>query len=292
MRLTLQHGFDRIKIWFDHAEYPGSLDDLRPHCGDVKLTCGQMLYNARWKSALELYQPTLKCLQVLRDVLQDSTVEYQFGEAEIALDLIPLNSRRKLAQHLGRAFIAAAVPKHHRREALCIKGTWYFERRTKPDQRPRTHVLVVYFDCPSKLNNQQIDTNTSCCLHIEWRVTGVVAMEKLGLYRIDDLIAFPHKKFWSKHVHLYALPRKTDLGRFLAGTVNANVSGTALRKRADRWQQQFTTSSDKSRGQGQFVLYNALRGTKQRSWERQRTTFKQWLQNALNCSHGGFTTPN
>ena len=116
-----------------------------------------------------------------------------------------------------------------------------------------------------------------CCCHAN-----------LGLYTIDDLIRFQHEKFWPKHVYLYALPRKTDLGRFLAGSVNANVSGTALRKRADRWQQQFTTSSGKSRGQGQgqFVLYNALRGPKQRSWERHRTTFKQWLQNALNCSHG------
>jgi hypothetical protein len=244
-----------------------------------------MLYNARWKSALEIYQPTLKCLHILRDTLRASSVAYQLGEAEIALDLIPLNSHRHLAHQLGCAFIAAAVPKHHRREALCIEGTWYFERRTKPNKRPREHVLTVYFDRPSKLNNQHTGANTPCCLHIEWRVSGVVPMQKLGLYTVDDLITFRHEKFWPKHVHLYALPRKTDLGRLLnsASDGNTDVSGTALRKRADRWRQQHTTPTGK--GQGQFVLYNALRGTQRRSWERHRTTFKQWLKNALNCSH-------
>lgn len=286
MRPTIKRGFDRIKIWLDHAEYPGNLDDLRPHCGDVQFTCAQMPYNARWKSALELYQPTLHCLHVLGDVLCASSVAYQLGEVEIALDLIPLDSQPGLAKQLGRAFVSAAVPKFHRREALCEKGTWYFERRTKPNLRPREHVLTVYYDRPSKLDNQRPGTNDAQCLHIEWRVSGVAAMKKLGLYTVDDLIAFRHEKFWPQHVHLYELPRKTDLGRLLtlANGFDASISGSALRKKADRWLHQHTMKSEKCRGQ--FVLYNALRGTQRRRWEQHRITFKQWLRKTLNCSHG------
>jgi hypothetical protein len=284
MRPTIEHGFDRIKVWLDQTEYPGCLDDLTPHCRGVEFTCGQMLYNAQWKSAIELFQPTQTGLRVLQHALQDSSVAQQPSETEIVIDLIPNAAHRHLAKKLERAFVTVAVPKYHRREALYEKGTWYFERRTGPNGSPREHVLTTYADRPSKLSNRHIRDGDPPCLHIEWRVTGVAAMQKLGLFTVDDLIAFQHKKFWPKHVYLHALPRKTDLGRLLARAKHASneVSGTALRRRADRWLQQYATPTVK--GRSQFVLYNALRGTKRRLLERHRVTFKQWLHDALKSS--------
>lgn len=282
-RPTIIHGFDRIKLWLDQSDFPGHLDSLRPHCRDVKFKQGQMPYNARWKSALDLYQPTRECLQMLLGIL-GATVATQLEYAEIDIDIIPPVLRPQLAQKLYRAFIAAAVPKYHRNKTTFVEGTCYFEPRHRLDGRKRPHVLGVYADRPSKLNNRTVDADDPACLHIEWRVSGVENLMKLGLVTVADLAAFDHAKFWPRHVALYRLPRKTSLGRILAKTAGKDplVSGTALRRRADRWQKDHIADTA---AQGQFVLYNALRGANVLKRALPRITFKHWLRDALKASH-------
>jgi len=90
--LILEYGFDRIEIWLDRSEYPGELDALKAHCRNVKHVVGEMPYQPRWKSQLEIFQPTTECLQELKNAL-GGTVDSEIAYAEIALDLIPKNAK-------------------------------------------------------------------------------------------------------------------------------------------------------------------------------------------------------
>lgn len=284
MRPTILHGHDRIRLWLDQPEYPGDLDSLRPHCRDVQITSGQMPYNARWKAAIDLFQPTRECLDLLQITL-GARVAVQLEYVEIAIDLVFPLSHSQLIRKLRRAFMAAAVPQYHRREAVLEKGTtWYFERRSRPDGRKRPHVLAVYADRPSKLNNRTVTTGDPACLHIEWRASGVDSLMKLGLATLADLAKFDHAKFWPQHVFLYGLPSKTVLGRILAKAAgkDQSVSGTALRRRAERWQNKHSVPPAPTKGQ--FVLHNALRGEPALKRILPRITFKDWLSDTLKNS--------
>ena len=285
--ILIEHGFDRIKLWLDHSEYPGDLDEVRMHCGDVVHTVGQMPYGAVWKSSLELYQPTCECLRLVRTAL-GSEVRIQPDYVEIAIDLIPTPARPHLAKSLERAFLASAVPKYHRREAVCVEGTWYFERRTEQGVDRRPNVLTCYADRPSKINNKTPAADAVPCLHIEWRISGIQALRRHGLRNLDDLLALKHSQFWPRHIELFTLPGSTQLGRLLGNADGSadDASGQAYRQRAARWIRRHSIST--VHGESVFVLYNALRGRNRsrRIFQWQRSTFKRWLRTALKDAHG------
>lgn len=284
MRPHIEYGFDRIKFWLDANEFPGDLTRLSPHCQGAEFACQQMPFNARWKSSLELFQPTIECLEVLKAEIGQTT-QVQLSYTEIVIDLIPRSKKAGLSNFWCDQFLQAAVPKHHRNKAILHKGTWYFNRLAHSDTSRRSkHVLAIYCDRPSKINNSKW-AKAPNCLHIEFRISSMEALSQIGLWTIDDLINFSHATFWGQHVHLYALPNKTNLGRTLAQIAgsDSNVTGEALRRRADRWVRQY--SENTTQGHEQFVLFNALRETNKRAFSRYRVTFKQWLRQTLNQSH-------
>jgi hypothetical protein len=272
----IEHGFDRLEIWLDRSEYPGQLDTLKAHCRVVKHIVGDMPHNPRWKSKLEIFQPTSEFLQELRKAL-GGTVNAHLAYVEVALDLIPKSA--KVTKKLEAAFLQSAVPKHHRRPARLVKGTtWYFDQRFNGKGERRARVLVAYADRPSKLNNRRHWKKGLPCLHIEMRISGPKALELVGIHAIDDLIQFQHSSFWKNHIELYQLPNKTQLGQ-LVGKMQGKdrkVGDRALTKRATQWMQENTTPET-----GQFVLYNALRGLNRRALNSHRVTFKQWLADAV-----------
>ena len=274
--LIIDHGFDRAEIWLDRSEYPGQLAVLQAHCRAVKSIVGDVPYNPRWKSHLEIFQPTLDCLKQLKADL-GTTVATHIAYVEVAVDLIPSTS--ETTNKLEGAFLRAAVPKHHRREAKRVEGTtWYFESRLNAKGQRRAHVLVVYADKPSKLKNRRHWNKTRPCLHIEMRISGADALQRAGIHAIDDLIQFRHSGFWKNHIDLYRLPNKTQLGQLIGAMQGKRhkVSDTALVKRANQWLQQNTDEEA-----DQFVLHNAVRGKRRRAFDAHRVSFKQWLPNAL-----------
>jgi hypothetical protein len=273
--IITEHGYDRLKVWFDRSELSFQIEILKQHCHEAIHTLGEMHFGANWKSSLDIFQPTTECLKLIRKALGNE-VRVLLEYVEIALDLTPPPNRPRLSPQLERAFLAAAVPKHHRREAICIQGTWYFERRSEQGERRRPNVLTVYSDRPSKINNKTVEGAVPC-LHIEWRISGSAAMHRAGLITLDDLIAFKPSSFWPQHVELYALPGTTQLGRVLSRVNSGKLeaSDQAFRKRAANWVRENSLKSN--HGDEAFVLYNALRGMDRRAFKPYKISFKKWL---------------
>jgi hypothetical protein len=235
-----------------------------------------MPYQPRWKSQLEIFQPTLEGLRELKQTL-GGTVDAHIAYVEIALDLIPKSA--KDTKKLEAAFLQSAVPKHHRQPARLVKEkTWYFGLRLNSKGQRRGNVLVVYADKPSKLNNRRYWKDGHPCLHIEMRISGAEALQRAKICSIDELIQFQHSGFWKDHIELYQLPNKTQLGQLIGKMKGKSreVGDRASVKRATQWMQQNTIAETRK-----FVLYNALRGYQRRVLSSHRVSFKQWLADAV-----------
>lgn len=259
-------GFDRVKPWLNHPELPIKPSRLKRHCTDVKVTLGQMPHNANWKLQVELFQPTNKCLTLLKEAL-GSDVRALINYAEIACD-IPANSKEQ-SQDWQKKFIGSAKMLYQRQNVIRYEGTDYYGRR----ESKRGNVLAVYADLPSKINNAKPAANAKPCLHIECRIRGSTALANRGVVSLQDLILFDHESFWDKNIRIYQLPNPTDLGRLLGKSfgLNNNISGTALRKRATKWMNDFRNDDD------DFVMHNALLATPKLVSQLNVLPFNEWL---------------
>lgn len=265
-------GFDRITMFIDRSELPVLIERLIPHCTDVKVYPKQVRYQARWKCAIKLFQPTRKCLEIFRDGL-GTEVSAKITYAEIACDVLAVDANESNAWM--HDFLILASMKYLRQLGACFQGTWYFGRR--PSERGGKysgHVLAAYADRPSKLNNRKGRAILSKCLHVEWRAYGAIALERFGIVSIDDLIAFDFMEFWNENVYLYQLPKPTVLGEILAEYfgVDLNVSGTALRKRAMCWKNKYSDN-------GVFLMHNAIVGTRGIQRYMDKVPFMDWIGN-------------
>lgn len=266
------YGYDRISLWIDQPELPVSPNYFEQHCTNCVGTLKQMEFNARWKYRLDLFQPTITCLQKLLKVL-GSEIAVLIVYVEFACDTLADNKEE--AQHWQQQFLASAKLKSQRQSVATFKGTNYFGRRNgKSDQR-RGHITVVYSDKPSKLNNAQPTSNAPPCLHIEHRVTGSEVLATRGIVSLQDLIQFDLPQFFDSYLRIYSLPTLTELGRLLAKIAGANtdVSKTALRKRANRWKAVHCNDV-------QFILHNALLATSKLTRHGNLATepFSTWLK--------------
>lgn len=191
------HGFDKITIWLDHSEFPGSLDLIKNHCTDIKYYLEQMPYQALWKFRIELFQPTKNGLKQLAKVLGNN-ISVMVAYVEIAADF-PAESDEQAI--LWRdAFLGSARMKYGGQAVMLEEhgNIWYFGRRANDNGTKRGRVLAVYADRPSKLLNAPEPANgTPPCLHVELRATGSSVISGLGISTIQDLIEFKHKRFWT-----------------------------------------------------------------------------------------------
>lgn len=260
--------YDRLKIWIDCPELPIATSLLGTHCGDIKTVLQQIQYQARWKLMLAIFQPSVDCLQLLKEAL-GRDIATLINYAEIACD-ISADSGKQAIEYQDQ-FLSAAHMQYQRQPVKHHQGTWYYGRRSESGKR-RSHVLALYADKPSKLNNAHPLPNSPPCCHFEWRATGSAGVARTGIVSIEDLILFDHQHFWNEHVRFYALPKATALGRILAKVAGAdpNVSGSALRKRAAQWKE--ANSID-----GKFVMHNALRETPQLTQHFETVPFTAWL---------------
>lgn len=261
-------GFDRLRLWLDCTELPMQKPDLERHCGAVDVRLQQMHQNARWKCLVDLRQPSLEALMLLRAAVgRDISVMPTYGE--IALDF-PCDDEEQ-ANAMAWAFLRAAKVPYQREVVTACETTYYFGRRSDATGKRQGHVLAVYADRKSKLAAARKMPPKPKCLHIEWRASGSASLAEIGLVTLDDLINFCHCCFWNTHVHLYQLPRKTELGQMLhllSGSAR-EVSDTALRKRANGWLKQHSVNDH-------FVLHNGLAETPDLLRKLRSIRFWQW----------------
>lgn len=244
-------GVDRVTIWLDRPVSESEMDALRDHCTDLKVIPGQPKFQANRKCKLELFQPTRKCLRLLRQIF-GAEINADLTYVELARDVI-LPKRARMA--LRAAFLQAAKVPHQRALFVQYEGTYYCGRRAGNDARDGS-VLVLYTDHPSKLNNARPAADALKCFHVELRLSGKAALAKHGIRSLDDLIQFDHERHWQKSLNVFVLPSKTKLGRLLAACCGgrADATDTAYLKRANRWLAEHSLD-------GQFIMHNALKAT-------------------------------
>ena len=247
---SVTDGFDHLILWFDRSELPFNIDLLKPHCGKPTSTKRQPKFHANRKLSLSLFQPTLKCLILLRELIgREMVVDVTY--AEVARDILVKNATA--ATSLMEAFLASVfVPySHHTFNRYQDTGTWYCGPLTK-----KGSVVAAYPDRPSKINNARPFDDNDPDFHFEWRASGKDALAQIGIGSIDDLIMFDHDRHWAERITLYDIKNKTELGRKLSKCMGgkANASNPAYLKRGNKWIDDHTED-------GKFVLHNALKST-------------------------------
>ena len=260
-------GFDHLIVWFDRSELPFNIALLEPHCGALKVTARQPEFHANRKLSLSLFQPTQKCLILLRELIgREMVVDVTY--AEVARDVLVRNSTA--ATRLMDAFLAAVfIPySHHTFTCYQDKDTWYCGSSTKKGSR-----VVLYPDRPSKINNARPSDDDDPDFHFEWRASGKDALAQIGIASIEDLIMFDHDRFWAELIRLCDIKNKTELGRKLAKCMGgkANASNPAYLKRGNKWIDDHTED-------GKFVLHNALKSTPDLQSVLTTISWNQWLQ--------------
>ena len=270
------YGFDRLTIWIDVAECPISQSALEKHCTSAEIGLESMMYNAKWKLKISLFQPSPSCFKLLEEALGHS-IAACVSYVEITCDLPSSDAAQARAKR--NCFLAAAKMLHcSHRVVLEEHGTcFYYAPRVSSDESRWPRVIAAYADKPSKINNARPTTDAIPCAHIECRVSGVRAIADIGIVTLSDLMAFDHRSYWEKAVRFYELPMRKDLGALVAKAEGASrdVTDAALRKRAANWTSDFSIKDDVG---SIFIMHNALLEYPELRKVFKTMSFANWLK--------------
>lgn len=259
-------GYDHLRFWLDRSELPFPKSLLQPHCSRIDLRAQQPRYQCYRKLELTLYQPTIKCLQTLLEGV-GHTVGIELVYAEVARDIVLSDSGGNADLH--DAFLECAQVPRLRDTVRFRKGSAYYGKRPK---NGRGHVLVIYSDKSSKLNNARPRQSAPPCVHVEWRAWGKSELAAIGIASLEDLIHFDHDRHWDASLNLYNMPSKTVLGKKLAALSNGkpDASNPAYLKRGNAFVENYSLH-------GKFILQNALRETPELARRLKTYTWNEWL---------------
>lgn len=241
-------GYDRLRILIDQPALPGPINRLRRACrGGLKLTPGRIKFNRVWQCTVDMYQPSLLALDILNERCLGRQVDAMLTYAEIAHDLIFEHSASATAYE---SHLLERMVMRYQRDVVEKYGTTsYFNSRSDAAGSKRGRVVAAYSDQPTKLSTPHAGRP---CTHIECRITGSAKLAAVGLASVGDLRAFDFGSFWKSSVSLYELPSKTEVGQLIGGPCGDTVSGTALRKRGQKF-------IDDCSVEGQFYMHTAMR---------------------------------
>ncbi|CAE6706324.1 hypothetical protein [Paraburkholderia nemoris] len=227
--VSTEMGFDRLTLWTDHPAPDTPSRALQQHCRKLVVKSGRSLqFNPAWQTEIKIFQPGRQALVELQAALGPrcrTLVRY----AEPAIDWTA--SDYDDAEVLYYFILEHLRVPYMRQPVKFKEGTAYYARRASRDGTKTGTNVVMYADRPSKLWAAR-RLALPCC-HLEYRLQGVETLVQHGLLTLSDAIDFPHQAFWGENLRLFSLPKKVELGYHLAPD-NANVSGTALTKRANR----------------------------------------------------------
>ena len=239
-------GFDRVSFVMDHPSPDIRLPLIGRHCNSITLKpCEPQKYHPMWQSHVDLFQPSAQALNLICQFI-GNRYRVSLNYAEIAIDFLTETSGDAAEVH--RFMLEHMTVPYLRHDVTHMGGTAYFAPRSMSSGTATPHNVVIYSDRPSKLRS--VAYLCQPCCHLEHRLVGLAEMENHGFFSLTDCAQFDHEAFWHKNLHLSQLPAKVDLGRWL-DPENSNVSGTALRKRADKF-------LDAYRYNGTLILQDCL----------------------------------
>jgi len=237
------YGIDRLSLVCDSQQQPHLPASIKRHCGNVKVSRTPCEFQRSYPWQISLYQPTRRALKALRTFL-GRRFSVKIFYVELACDFLVEDAND--ADAIKVFLLGHISPKSMRHPVVIQNGTAYFSRRSSEIGDKANKNLVMYSDKESKFADDEIN-----CCHIEWRLSGVRGLEFAGIRCVDDLISFDHQRFWINALDVINLPKKETLGELAVDRSGGSVSGSALRKSANKL-------LDEYRVNGNFVLHNLL----------------------------------
>ena len=158
------------------------------------------------------------------------------NRVEVTLDIIVSDAKE---QEETRAFMHRHRVRrwHHRAHKIIIGrgGEKDARGKRKFEQVEDIDLAETRYDSPRRAPNGMIDdkedycriTGDLNCLHIEWRLNNLRAVQSAGIRSGKELLKFNHYQFWKKRMLLvYIDPER--LGRLIRNRVNGTKSRTAV----------------------------------------------------------------
>jgi hypothetical protein len=186
---------DCIKLWAPEPLPEQRLQWLDQQCGGLTPWIGRK----RWQRPgqrpywqwLKLTQPTdaaLADLANIRHVLVnyvEEALDHNFASgSEQDID----NNNSLLNAHLYKRW-------HRDSQGIrFVKG----KTRYTGGRRAATN-LVTYADLPSR------STADDLCMHVEWRMAGVQALQRAGIHEVQDLLDLNRRRFWQERLLVRAV---------------------------------------------------------------------------------------
>lgn len=228
--------FDKIAFWIEKPFRERQKEFIRAQCGpggtdvDLNLPGHRARFDPGLIQRIETRQPGQALLEFL------STVPgLHLNEVEFTLDLIfdSEEDRDAMCEYLDRHL----VKRNHRGEVRYFKGTRYTDRRWAPTG------FVMYRPDHAKL------TGEVYCVHLEFRVCGIVALRRMKIEGVKDILDFDHHAFWKPRLLLKRIGDFARLGRIYSNGVRRKRKHTPHKPRVYKTRSGFEYHTDKRLGQ-------------------------------------------
>lgn len=218
MRRPYLDEIDKLELHVERALETEDLTKLRKHCWSADQRPIKVDYHRRWTCCVWVTRPTGRCLKLVRKLLKRAANGYKVYLVELARDFLIASDRARTA--LGGVLVRGLAIRRRALQVKYWKGTFYWGWRGPLS-------VALYMDREKK----GAGAASTPCVHVELRVRGTAQLRRFGLQTLAQLLAPDFDAVWSSSVDFIEVPRKkTTLGRLLG---KRDVSGTALRKRAD-----------------------------------------------------------
>jgi hypothetical protein len=206
--LSVYAYFDKIQFWVLRPLDHETLAWLRRQCGRGGLHADNRpaRFDARYRQRIELRQPSEKALHWLAGC-DDALI----NRAEITIDFVFKSLAERddawdfLHRHLVRRW-------HGKKQQVRIYrdsddnvtgGTRYDASRRAPNS------IAFYREDHSRI------TGEIACLHLEWRLNGLNAVQRAGIELGQDLLGFSHRQFWESRLRLLDVDDRRRIGRLI-----------------------------------------------------------------------------
>jgi hypothetical protein len=182
---------DGLQLWLKTPLPPRQIERLEQQCGSLHVLQRNKSWHRDYRQRLQLRQPSREAVQALARL---SGV--LLNQLELALDwTFNSEEERDAAHELIRRYHVKRW--HGKQQALLYKGTRYTAKRRAANK------LVNYAEQGSRISGELF------CEHVEWRLSGVRALQRAGIGPLNELLKLDHRRFWKARL----LMRTINLAR-------------------------------------------------------------------------------
>jgi hypothetical protein len=199
--------FDRVQAWLPRALTSADLHKLSEQCGGGVYCRKQRAKwdrHGRYRHRLQLRQPQPEVFAFLSQLKG-----VHLNGLEVSLDWT-FNDAYQLEQADWLVRSHWVKRWHGKQQVKAKHDTQYWAGKGG------RNVPVCYSDRPSRITGEEY------CLHLDWRISGKEALQRVGIGSIQNLLSFDFHQFWRTRLLFYAVDLR-KLGR-------AYNNGLVLRK--------------------------------------------------------------